>query len=183
MKLQIKITSITALIIVLLSLPLIFLLQRDIVDTKINIVSYSLALIAYVSWLWAILLTSRWPWLLRQMQVLGPGSVIQSHKVVGPISIVLALVHYIMSFSMHEKIVYTGIGGGIVISIAILAMWQLKPSTMRRWLHRGAILGVILILAHVHLSNRIAVITPFMMLFDAYTVAVVGLYMWKRYLK
>ena len=80
---------------------------------------------------------------------------------------------------MHQKIVYTGIGGGIVISIAILAMWQLKPSTMRRWLHRGAILGVILILAHVHLSNRIAVITPF----DAYTVAVVGLYMWKRYLK
>ena len=180
MKQTMKLYGITIVSTIILALPLIVLLQKDLIEEPVNLVNYSLALLAYTSWLFSIVLMSRWPFLIALVNKIEPGASLKMHRVLGPFSVILGLIHYIMSFSMHEEIVYTGLGGGIVILVALGTMWQLKPSLTRRWLHRGVILGVILIWAHVHLITRISILTPFMMCFDAYTLLALSPYWWKK---
>lgn len=182
MKPTIKIIVYTVLLTSLGASPLIYILQDRLIDSPENLFSYSLGLVAYTSWLLALVLMSRWTGLNKALQKLAPGATLNMHKTLGPVSVVLGLLHYVMSFSMHEDIVYSGVAGGVVILVALGAMWHMKPSLLRKWLHRGALVGILLIWFHVHLIVRVAIITPFMMIFDTYTILALGLYIWHRYL-
>lgn len=84
---------------------------------------------------------------------------------------------------MHEEIVYTGISGGIIVLGAMVSMMTLRPSKLRRWLHRAIVLGILLIWLHVHLIVRVANVTPFILAFDAYTLIALAIYIGKRYIK
>lgn len=180
MRQTVKLYGLTFFSTTILALPLIVLLQENLIEEPVNLMNYSLALLAYTSWLFSIVLMSRWSFLNTLVNKIEPGATLKMHRMLGPFSIILGLIHYIMSFSMHEEIVYTGLGGGIVILVGLGTMWQLKPSLTRRWLHRGVILGVILIWAHVHFITRISILTPFMMCFDAYTLMDLSLYGWHK---
>lgn len=180
---QIKAAGISLVLSAVLALPLILLLNQELIDSPMNLFSDSVALIAYTAWLVAVLFMSRWPLLDTLLRKVAPKSSFALHKALGPVSLLLALLHYSLSFSMHESIVYTGMGGGIVVLIALLAMVSLKAGTMRQWLHRLAVVGILLIWFHVHMITRLAAITPFITLFDVYTCIVILIYLWYRLIK
>lgn len=178
-----KAAGISLILSLVLASPLIVILDQNLIDTRLNVFSDCVAVTAYTAWLLAVLFVSRWPLLDKGLRKMSPKSGPTLHKALGPMSLLLALLHYVITFSMHESIVYSGIGGGIVVLIAVLGMAYMKPSMLRIWLHRLAVAGILLIWFHVHMIVRLTAITPFIMLFDAYTAIVLILYIWYRLLK
>lgn len=183
MSAYIKAAGISIGLSLVLASPLLIILNQNLTDTPLNLFSYSLALMAYIAWLLALLFVSRWPLVDRLLKQAAPKSSLALHKALGPVSVLLALIHYMLSFSMHESIKYSGIGGVVVVIIALISMMYLKPGMLRIWLHRLAVAGVLLIWFHVHMIARIATIIPFITVFDAYTCIVLLVYIWYRCLK
>lgn len=183
MSAYIKAATITIVASLVLASPLVLLLNQNLTDSPLNLFSYNVALVAYMAWLLAVLFVSHWPLLDRFLKKAAPKSALNLHKALGPVSVLLALVHYMLSFSMHESIKYSGIGGGAVVIIALISMMYLKPGMLRMWLHRLAVAGILLIWFHVHMIVRVEAITPFITVFDVYTCIVLLVYIWYRCLK
>ncbi|WP_251454000.1 hypothetical protein [Veillonella intestinalis] len=166
-----------------LALPLMLFLSQGLVETPYNLISYNIAILAYVAWLIALVLMSGLSYINRMTSKIWPGFNLHLHRLLGPLSVLLGLIHYYMSFSMHEEVVYTGISGGIIVVGAMVSMMTLRPSKLRRWLHRTIVLGIFLIWLHVHLIVRVANVTSFILAFDAYTLIALTVYIWKYYKK
>src|SRR5699024_3225926 len=159
-------------------------------------------LIAYSWWLLAILLSLRPRWLDRAV---GLPAVYRLHGVLGLGSLVLAYIHHQNSYTSHGLAEILG-DWGLYLSIATLCLavffltgWLVDRSrsllrarrflervVLRRqlsiWLHRLNIVVVVLIWLHVHVLPRMTQYPEFMILFDFYTVAVLSLYVWKKWI-
>lgn len=183
----------------ILSAPLVYLMNTGIVETTSNLITYDVGVIAYVGWLLAVYIITKPKWLLRVLRI---SEVMAWHRLLGPLTLLLALGHYWFSFSMHEEIKYTGLGALVAAVIALLvaiiwltplskqakttfdsfrqAMRQLWSYQTGRCLHRLYLLAIVLGLVHVHMIPRIAESLYFMMTFDAYTLFVLASYAWYR---
>lgn len=183
----------------ILSAPLVYLMNTGVVETTRNLIIYDAGVIAYVGWLLAVYVMTRPMWLLRLVKT---SELVTWHRLLGPLTLLVAVVHYIFSFSMHEEIKYTG-DGALIAAVAglIIAIIWLTPIsksaksafdkfrlTMRqkfsykgaRWLHRLYLAAIILGLVHVHMIPRIADSLYFMIAFDAYTLFVLAVYGWQK---
>ncbi len=183
----------------ILSAPLVYLMNTGVVETTRNLTVYDAGVIAYVGWLLAVYVMTRPKWLLRWFNT---AELITWHRLLGPLTLLMALVHYMFSFSMHEEIKYTG-DGALIAAVAglIIAIIWLTPIsksaksafdkirlTMRqkfshkgaRWLHRLYLVAIILGLVHVHMIPRIADSLYFMIAFDVYTLFVLATYGWQK---
>lgn len=183
----------------ILSAPLVYLMNIGAVETTRNLIIYDAGVISYVGWLLAAYVMTRPKWLLRWFNT---AELVTWHRLLGPLTLLMALVHYMFSFSMHEEIKYTGDGALIATVLAlIVAIIWLSPlgknstsafdrfrQTMRqkfsykgaRWLHRLYLAAIVLGLVHVHMIPRIADSLYFMIAFDAYTLFVLAVYGWQK---
>lgn len=183
----------------ILSAPLVYLMNTGVVETTRNLTVYDAGVIAYVGWLLAVYVMTRPKWLLRWFNT---AELITWHRLLGPLTLLMALVHYMFSFSMHEEIKYTG-DGALIAAVAglIIAIIWLTPISksaksafdkfrliMRqkfsykgaRWLHRLYLAAIVLGMVHVHMIPRIADSLYFMIVFDAYTLFVLATYGWQK---
>ena len=101
----------------ILSAPLVYLMNTGIVETTSNLITYDVGVIAYVGWLLAVYIITKPKWLLRVLRI---SEVMAWHRLLGPLTLLLALGHYWFSFSMHEEIKYTGLGALVAAVIALL---------------------------------------------------------------
>lgn len=189
------------IILLVLPLPLIVLLNTELVDTQRNLVIYDFGILAYVWWLAALYLAGR-PKYLEQS--IGLPKIYLIHGLLGITAIIAAFIHRHYSFSMHQQIKLTGDWAwylavfGLVYAIIFLSGWltdsfqifakikeQLEKvfkHQITMWIHRLQIVVIVLIWLHVHLINRIAILLPFMLLFDFYTIFFLGCYLYQKYL-
>jgi predicted ferric reductase len=158
-------------------------------------------LIAYCWWLLAILLSVRPRWLDR---FVGLPAVYRLHGVLGLGALVFAWIHDQNSYTSNRLAETLG-DWGLYLSIATLCLavfflsgwlvdrsrWLLQARRFLErilfrhqlsiWLHRLNIVVVLLIWLHVHVLARMNQYAAFMILFDLYTVAVLSLYVWKKW--
>lgn len=185
----------------MLPLPLILLLNTSLVDTTSNLFIYDAGIVAYVWWLAIVYLSTRPQWLDR---LIGLPAMYFIHGMLGVFSILLAFVHRQFSFSMHTEIRVTGdiawylILAMIAYASVMLSGWfvdrfawvkrvklvlqRIFTHELSLWIHRLTFVMIGLIWLHVHLIPRIEVLTPFMMLFDLYTVYFIAGYLWKKWI-
>lgn len=186
---------------VLFPLPLM-LVYDGIATEPVNLKQLVLfAVIAYCWWLLAILLSVRPRWLDR---LVGLPAVYRLHGVLGLGALVLAYIHDQNSYTSNG-LAHTLGDWGLYLSIATLCLavfflsgWLVDRSrwllAARRflervlfrhqvsiWLHRINLVVVALIWLHVHVLTRMNQYAVFMILFDLYTVAVLSIYAWKKW--
>lgn len=186
-------------ILLALPAPLIFLLNTSLIDTATNLFIFDVGIVAYVWWLAIVYLSVRPQWLDR---LIGLPAMYFVHGMLGVLALVAAFIHRQFSFSMHEEIKITGDWAWyvaifmIAYGIFFMSGWlvdrfpvarQLKARSQRFfkhelsiWIHRLNFVMIFLIWLHVHVIARIAILTPFMMLFDLYTVYALGVYAWQK---
>ena len=183
--------------------PLPLMLVYDAIATEpVNLKQLVLfGLIAYCWWLLAILLSVRPRWLDRYV---GLPAVYRLHGVLGVGALVLAYIHDQNSYTSNrlaETLGDWGLYGAIAtlcLAVFFLSGWLVdrsRPLLMARrllervlfwhqvsiWLHRLNIVVVLLIWLHVHVLARMNQYAVFMILFDLYTVAVLSVYAWKKW--
>ncbi|MFD1370759.1 FAD-binding oxidoreductase [Actinoplanes sichuanensis] len=161
----------------------------------------SLGLTAYAWWLLAIMLSVRPPWLDR---LVGLPAVYGLHGMLGVLAIGFAYVHRDNSYAGQPLAALLGDWGfyaAVVVlcfSVFFLSGWlvdrirmlleakRLLERVLRHqvsvWVHRLNLVIVAMIWLHAHLLVRVNQYFGFMMLFDVYTVAVLGLYVWKKWI-
>ncbi|MBF8970010.1 FAD-binding oxidoreductase [Streptococcus sp. NLN76] len=192
---------VTWLVILLaLPFPLIFLLNTSLVDTTVNLLLYDIGIMAYVWWLAIVYLSTRPQWLDR---LIGLPAMYFVHGMLGVLALIGAFVHQQFLFSMHWEISITGqwawylaIFGTAYASFFMSGWFVDRLPVARRlknrlqvffkhelslWIHRLNFVMIFLIWLHVHFINRIAILSPFMMLFDLYTIYFVGTYVYYKY--
>ncbi|MGW2650292.1 ferric reductase [Streptomyces sp. NPDC001393] len=157
-------------------------------------------LIAYSWWLLAILLSVRPAWLGRGV---GLPSVYALHGMLGVFALVPAYLHKENTFAPDDLSRLLGDWGFytalavLCYSVVFLSGWltdrsrlalkvksRLETVFRRRlsvWIHRLNLVVVLMIWLHVHLIGRVNQHFAFMALFDLYTVAVLGIYVWKKW--
>ncbi|MFF2653103.1 ferric reductase [Streptomyces sp. NPDC058045] len=183
--------------------PMPLMLVYEAVATEpVNLMQLvQFALIAYCWWLLAILLSARPRWLDR---LVGLPQVYRLHGVLGLGALVLAFIHHQDSYTSNG-LAHTLGDWGLYLSIAALCLavfflsgWLVDRSRAllraRRflervvfrhqlsiWLHRLNIVVVLLIWLHAHVLTRMNQYAGFMILFDLYTVVVLAIYAWKKW--
>lgn len=186
---------------VLFPMPLM-LVYEAVATEPVNLMQLvQFALIAYCWWLLAILLSVRPRWLDR---LVGLPQVYRLHGVLGIGALVLAFVHDQNSYTSNglaETLGDWGLYGAITtlcLAVFFLSGWLVDRSgTLLRarrflervvfrhqlsiWLHRLNLVVVLLIWLHVHVLARMNQYAGFMILFDLYTVAVLAVYAWKKW--
>ena len=194
---------IVALWAVAVVFPLPLMLVYEAVATEpVNLMQLvQFALISYCWWLLAILLSVRPRWLDR---FVGLPAVYRLHGVLGLGALVFAWIHHQNSYTSN-RLAHTlgdwGLYGAIAtlcLAVFFLSGWLVDRSRWllrtRRflervifrhqlsiWLHRVNIVVVLLIWLHVHVLTRMNQYPVFMVLFDLYTVAVLSIYAWKKW--
>jgi predicted ferric reductase len=183
--------------------PLPLMLVYDAIATEpVNLKQLVLfALIAYCWWLLAILLSVRPRWLDRHV---GLPQVYRLHGVLGLGALVLAWIHDQNSYTSNglaHALGDWGLYGAITtlcLAVFFLSGWLVdrSPTLLRArrflervvfrhqlsiWLHRLNIVVVLVIWLHVHVLTRMNQYAVFMVLFDLYTVAVLSVYVWKKW--
>lgn len=192
-----------ALWAVAVAFPLPLMLVYDTIATEpVNLKQLVLfGLIAYCWWLLSILLSTRPRWLDRWV---GLPAVYRLHGVLGVGALVLAYIHDENSYTSN-RLAHTlgdwGLYGAITtlcLAVFFLSGWLVDRSKWllqaRRflervlfrhqlsiWLHRLNIVVVLLIWLHVHVLTRMTQYAGFMVLFDLYTVTVLSVYAWKKW--
>lgn len=184
------------LVLVILPLPLLIILDTQLVDEPRNLFAYDLGIIAYVWWLSAILLATRPRWLVN---TLGLPTVYLTHGLLGLFAIIAATCHKFLAFSMFPMIKQTGniawvleiilivyailfLSGWLTDRIAGLARVKRFLEThfldheVSIWIHRLNWVVVALIYAHVTLIGRLSV-PGFRLAFNLYTFVAVVLYL------
>ncbi|MGJ0183935.1 FAD-binding oxidoreductase [Corynebacterium glyciniphilum] len=183
--------------------PLPLMLVYDAISTEPVVLKQLVlfAIIAYCWWLLAILLSVRPRWLDR---FVGLPAVYRLHGVLGIGALVLAYIHDQNSYTSN-RLARTlgdwGLYGAIAtlcLAVFFLSGWLVDRSVwllrarrwcervlFRRqlslWLHRLNFVVVLLIWLHVHLLARMNQYALFMILFDFYTVMVLSIYVWKKW--
>lgn len=183
--------------------PLPLMLVYEAVATEpLNLMQLvQFALIAYSWWLLAILLSVRPRWLDR---LVGLPQVYRLHGVLGLGALVLAFIHHQNSYTSNG-LAHTLGDWGLYLSIATLCLavfflsgWLVDRSRpllrarrflervvfrhqLSMWLHRLNLVVVGLIWLHVHVLTRMNQYAGFMILFDLYTVTVLAVYAWKKW--
>lgn len=188
------------LVAVVLPLPLILILDFQLVDTPMHLFAYDCGIVAYVWWLLTIYLATRPKWLVNRLTL---PSIYLVHGLLGVLALVAATFHKFLSFSMFAIIKNTGNIAWyleiflVVYAILFLSGWlvdryrfwsRLKSLLEQRilkhqvslWLHRLNWLVVALIWLHVQLIDRLD-LPGFRLVIDLYTLIVVICYLsWKR---
>lgn len=185
--------------VVAFPLPLVVLLNAQLTDEPQVRFFITLGLISYSWWLLAVLLSLRLPWLDRHV---GLPSLYALHGALGVIALVPAYFHRhntfapnVLALNLGQWSFYTAIGL-LCYSVFFLSGWLSDRSrlllTAKRflertfrhqlsmWIHRLNLVVVVMIWLHVHVIDRVSQHFAFMMLFDAYTLAVLGAYAWKK---
>ncbi|MFE5706228.1 FAD-binding oxidoreductase [Rhodococcus koreensis] len=186
---------------VLFPLPLI--LTYDFVSREPELLRLYifLGLTAYSWWLLAILLSVRPRWVGR---CVGLPSVYGLHGMLGVLAIVLAYIHRDNSYS-GSRLAGTlgdwGFYGALCLlcySVFFMSGWlvdRVSPlMKLKRvaeivfrhevsvWIHRLNLVIVAMIWLHAHLLVRVNQYLEFMVLFDLYTVGVLSIYVWKKWI-
>ncbi|PVE11802.1 ferric reductase [Streptomyces scopuliridis RB72] len=160
-----------------------------------------LGLIAYTWWLLSIVLSVRPSWLDR---FVGLPSIYGLHGMLGVLAIVAAYVHRDYGYSpsrLARDLGDWGFYGALAVlcfSVFFMSGWLVDRSRLllaakrllevvfrRRlsvWIHRLNLVIVAMIWLHVHLLVRVNQHFAFMVLFDLYTVMVLGIYAWKKWI-
>ncbi|KRN98869.1 oxidoreductase [Companilactobacillus kimchiensis] len=187
-------------ILILLPLPLIILLNNGLVDSPGRLAIYDAGVIAYIWWLGIVFLATRPKWLDR---LIGLPAMYFVHGMVGVLALVVATIHVQLSFSMHAIIRNTGHMAwylaifGVLYATFFLSGWLVDRFPVAQkmknklqfffkhqlsvWIHRLNIVVILLIWVHVQVIPRISSITPFVIVFDIYTVAALGIYAWYKF--
>lgn len=184
------------LVLVILPLPLIAILDTQLVDEPNNLFAYDLGIVAYVWWLAAILLATRPRWLVNS---LGLPTVYLTHGLLGVFAIIAATCHKFLAFSMFPMIKQTGniawvleiilivyailfLSGWLTDRIAGLAHFKRFLEThfldheVSIWIHRLNWVVVALIYTHVTLIGRLSV-SGFRLVFNLYTIVAILFYL------
>lgn len=181
-------------------LPLVIALNLQSTDVPSMRLYITWGLIAYSWWLLAILLSVRPAWLGRGV---GLPSVYALHGMLGVFALVPAYLHKENTFAPDDLSRLLGDWGFytalavLCYSVVFLSGWltdrsrlalkvksRLETVFRRRlsvWIHRLNLVVVLMIWLHVHLIGRVNQHFAFMALFDLYTVAVLGIYVWKKW--
>ncbi len=193
-------TAITWLVaFLLIPLPLILVLNQNLIDTPSNILAIDFGLFAYVWWLIIVYLSTRPKWLAK---IIGLPSMYFLHAFLGVIAIIAAFLHQNTIFSMHPIIKRTGLIAFylalflLIYAVIFLSGWLVDRLSFMRdlkekskhvlshqvslWLHRLNLLVIGLIFLHVHLIPRINRLNSFMLLFDSYTLIALAFYLYKK---
>ncbi|MGX7112210.1 ferredoxin reductase family protein [Gemella cuniculi] len=185
----------------LLPAPLALMLNMSLLESSNNLFIYDAGIYAYVWWLVIVYLSTRPSWLDR---LIGLPAMYFVHGMVGVFALFAAFIHWYFSFSMHEEIKVTGnwalylAAFLIVYSSLFMSGWfvdrfvpfakiknrlnKFLKHELSVWVHRLHFVAIFLIWLHVHVIPRIAILTPFMILFDLYTVYFLATYIWYKYI-
>jgi predicted ferric reductase len=161
-----------------------------------------LGLIAYAWWLLSILLSVRPYWLDR---FVGLPSVYGLHGMLGVLAAVAAYLHRDSSYSPSPLArdlgdwAFYGSLGVLCFSVFFMSGWLVDRSRLllkakgllevvfRRqlsvWIHRLNLVIVAMIWLHAHLLVRVNRHFEFMVLLDLYMVIVLGIYVWRKWIK
>ncbi|WP_327672744.1 MULTISPECIES: ferric reductase [unclassified Streptomyces] len=188
-------------IAVIFPLPLVALFETESGDPDRLKNIIVLGLVAYCWWLLAVLLSARPGWLDRRV---GLPAIYGLHGMLGVLALGLAYIHSQNSYApsalardLGEWALY-GSFGLLCFSVFFLSGWLVDRSQLvgrvkallekvvRRqlsvWVHRLNLLVIAAIWLHVHLLGRASEHFAFMVLFDFYTVSVLGVYVWKKWI-
>ncbi|WP_426226439.1 FAD-binding oxidoreductase [Pseudarthrobacter sp. DSP2-3-2b1] len=160
-----------------------------------------LGLVAYSWWLLAIVLSVRPPWLDR---LVGLRSIYGLHGMLGVLALAAAYVHGENSYAPERWARWLGdwsfyaaltvlcysvffMSGWLVDrSMLLVKVKRLLERVFRHqlsvWIHRLNLVIVGMIWLHAHLLDRVSEHFVFMVLFDLYTVVVLGIYAWKKWI-
>jgi predicted ferric reductase len=185
----------------LFPLPLVVVLNTQLTDAARVRMVISLGLIAYCWWLAAILLSVRPTWLDRWV---GLPQIYALHGSLGIAALVVAYLHIDNNYA-HNMLArdvgnwafYLSLGVA-AYSILFMSGWladrlllvarikrgleRLLDHRIAVWLHRLNLVAVALIAVHVHLIVQINRHLVFMIAFDLVTLAVLGVYAWKKWI-
>ncbi|EHI74599.1 ferric reductase [Streptococcus criceti] len=188
------------LILGIVPLPLIFVLNHQLVSSFSDLLIYDFGLLAYVWWLVIIYLSTRPKWLDR---LIGLPAMYFVHGFLGVLALVVAFLHRQLAFTYHEAIRLTGDLAfylalfGILYASFFMSGWFVDRFPLAKiakqklqvffkhqlsvWIHRLHFFVVGLIWLHVHLIPRIANLTAFILLFDIYTALAIGCYAYQKF--
>ncbi|PZF56373.1 ferric reductase [Curtobacterium sp. MCSS17_008] len=160
-----------------------------------------LGLTAYSWWLLAVLLSLRPPWLER---VVGLPAIYGLHGMLGVLAVVLAHFHRTSLYAGEALAILLGdwsfwialgvlcwsvffMSGWLVDRVALLlrAKRLVEPVVRHQvsvWVHRLNLVVIAMIWLHAHLLVRVNQYFWFMTLLDAYTLVVLALYVWKKWI-
>lgn len=181
--------------------PLVLLLNVGLAATiPDQILWIDFGLVAYSWWLFEVLLSTRPSWLDR---LIGLPALYLVHSLLGVGALVLAFLHRNFLMSMGRWIILTGniawylIIFGIIYASIFMSGWFVDrlPVVARfkqrlqfifkhqvsLWIHRLNLVAILLIWLHVHLIGRINTQLSFMLVFDAYTISILGGYLWHKW--
>jgi predicted ferric reductase len=183
--------------------PLPLVLVYDVSAREPDMLKFPivLGLTAYSWWLLAVLLSLRPPWLER---VVGLPALYGLHGMLGVLAVVLAHLHRTSLYAGEALAVLLGnwsfwialgvlcwsvffMSGWLVDRIAVLlrAKRLLEPVVRHQvsvWVHRLNLAVIAMIWLHAHLLVRVNQYFWFMTLLDVYTLTVLGLYVWKKWI-
>ncbi|TCD53614.1 iron reductase [Alloscardovia theropitheci] len=187
-------------ILAILPLPLVYLLNTNLVAGTRDLVIYDFGITAYVWWLAIIYLSTRPKWLDR---LIGLPAMYFVHGMVGVLAVVLAFVHQLLAYTYHDEIRLTGDVAfylavfGIIYASIFMSGWFVDRFPVARitkeklqvffkhqlsvWIHRLNFVVVALIWLHVHLIPRVANITSFIIVFNVYTLVSLGTYAYRKF--
>ncbi|MGN7222421.1 FAD-binding oxidoreductase [Curtobacterium flaccumfaciens] len=186
---------------VVFPLPLVIVYDMSAREPDMLKFPIVLGLTAYSWWLLAVLLSLRPTWLER---VVGLPAVYGLHGMLGVLAVVLAHFHRTSLYAGEALAVLLGdwsfwialgvlcwsvffMSGWLVDRVALLlrAKRLVEPVVRHQvsvWVHRLNLAVIAMIWLHAHLLVRVNQYFWFMTLLDAYTIAVLGLYVWKKWI-
>ncbi|MGW6795297.1 FAD-binding oxidoreductase [Streptomyces chartreusis] len=183
--------------------PLPLALTYDAVSTDPVQVKFFIliGLISYGLWLLSVLLSVRPSWLDR---FVGLPSIYGLHGALGLLAVAAAYVHRENTYSPSPLArdlgnwAFYGALGVLLFSVFFMSGWLVDRSSLllkakklleipfRRqlslWIHRLNLVIIGAIWLHAHLLVRVNRHFGFMILFDLYTVTVLGIYAWKKWI-
>ncbi|WCG34478.1 hypothetical protein [Companilactobacillus farciminis] len=187
------------IILFLIPMPLIVILNTQLVASVSDLIVYDFGIVAYVWWLIITYLSIRPSWLDR---LIGLPSMYLVHGLLGTIALIAATIHKFLSFSFDQNVKNTGniawylVLFGFFYAVFFMSGWLINyfkiADTLKKklnhifkhqvsvWIHRLNLVVIVLIFFHVQLIVRIESITEFMVIFDTYTVVILGLYLFNK---
>ena len=183
---------------VILPLPLVFLLNRGIIDTPSHLFAYDCGVFAYIWWLMIVILATRPRWMIQQI---GMPALYGIHGGLGVMALIAATIHRFTSFSMFPLIRMTGTIAWyleiflLAYAVLFLSGWLVDRLTMVRrlkewlehhllihqvtmWIHRLNFVVIGLIWLHVNLIPRLRNASGFILTFNIYTAIILAIYCW-----
>ncbi|WP_119317560.1 FAD-dependent oxidoreductase [Companilactobacillus formosensis] len=187
------------IILFLIPMPLIVILNTQLVASVRDLSVYDFGIVAYIWWLVITYLSTRPSWLDR---LIGLPSMYLVHGLLGTIALIAATIHKFLSFSFDKNVKNTGNIAwylalfGFFYAVFFMSGWLINyfkiADTLKKkfnhifkhqvsiWVHRLNLVVIALIFFHVQLIVRIRSITEFMVIFDTYTAVILGLYFFNK---